>query len=258
MGYNIGLMVVATGRYKDFFFDLLEGVNKHFFLEDNVTLYLFTDDPHYFFRKNSDWLMKKKRKAVTVIMLLAKHEPWPMPTLKRYHLFCGHKEALREEDYLFYVDVDMKFVGDVGREILPEDDQTLVGTIHPGYSKRCMFTDVESCPASTAHVSSIDVIQAVQEGRYYCAGGFNGGSAEAFLDMAMTIRKKVDRDLGEGIVAVWHDESHMNRYFIKSKMKYLPLTYCFPENWEVEGVEDSNKKILALDKNHEELRREGD
>ena len=35
-----------------------------------------------------------------------KGELWPFPTLHRYHYMLDQEAALRENDYLFYLDVD--------------------------------------------------------------------------------------------------------------------------------------------------------
>src|ERR1051325_11036145 len=58
---------------------------------------------------------------------------WPYPTLLRYNLFLQEEEKLKEFDYIFYTDVDMKFVNVVGDEILGEG---LTAAVHPGYHIR--------------------------------------------------------------------------------------------------------------------------
>ena len=55
------------------------------------------------------------------------HEPWPMPTLKRYNYFVKEKDFISQFDYCYYFDVDMGIVDKVGDEVL--DD--LVATMHP-------------------------------------------------------------------------------------------------------------------------------
>ena len=61
------------------------------------------------------------------------------------------------------------------------------------------------------------------------------------------------------IVAIWHDESHWNKYLISNPdiYKELDCDYCYPES----PIEDPNrwnlpykKIIIALHKNPDELR----
>ena len=72
--------------------------------------------------------------------------------------------------------------------------------------------------------------------------------------MAGAIMGRIDQDDKNGIVAVWHDESHLNRYlsetFALDQLKTLTPSYCYPESWNL----PFKKKILALDKNHAEVR----
>ena len=46
----------------------------------------------------------------------------------------------------------------------------------------------------------------------YFAGGFLGGRTPEFVHLARAIRAAVDADDARELVAVWHDESHLNKY----------------------------------------------
>ena len=141
-------------------------------------------------------------------------------------------------DYLFYCDVDMRFVDNVGDEILAER----VGTVHPGYVGN--KGTPETRPESLAYIPN-------NINNTYYAGGFNGGSAECFLKMSTVLDQNILKDLENGITAIWFDESHLNRYFVDNPpIKSLSPSYCYPENWDL----NYDKNLLALDKNHEEIR----
>lgn len=225
---KIGLLVIATGKYDQFIPILFKSMKQYFMTNHEVTMFVFTDQD-----------MPKKE---GLIALPHVHEPWPNPTLKRYHVFDKYKNELSQMDYLFYCDADMRFVAPVGDEILPDTETGLVATEHPGFfgGRRGTY---ETRVESTACV-------APNEGSIYFAGGFNGGTSAAFLKMSEEIKKKVDRDLENGIIAVWHDESQMNRYLIDNPPKVLNPSYCYPESWNI----PFEKKLLALDKNHSEIR----
>ena len=70
--------------------------------------------------------------------------------------------------------------------------------------------------------------------------------------MASVLAERILEDKKKGIIAVWHDESHMNRYLIDNEPAIiLNPSYCYPESWEI----PFDKKLLALDKNHNEMRK---
>ena len=175
---------------------------------------------------------------------------FPGDTLLRYHYFSAAKEMLSQVDVLYYLDVDMLIVDKVGDEILPTGDQQLIGTAHPGfynnYTPSAPLGSPESRQASKAYIGPSEPRPC------YWAGGFNGGTSAEFLRMAEAIRDNIDDDFQREIVAVWHDESHLNRYLVSNqeKVKTLLPSYCYPESWNL----DYPKKILALDKDHEKIR----
>jgi len=225
---KIGLIVIATGKYVEFLPHFVESARKFFFHEYDVTINLFSDrESTVSDRTNSFFLAAK---------------PWPYPTLRRYHAIHEQRKVLCSFDYLFYCDVDMRFVFPVGEEALPDSESGLVGTEHPGFfgGRRGTF---ERRIESTAYVPE-------DEGIHYFAGGFNGGTSAAFLNMSGLIKERVDHDLNNKIISVWHDESHLNRYFVDHPPKMLDPGYCYPESWNI----PFKKRILALDKDHEYYR----
>ena len=224
---NIGLLIIATNKYDRFVKPLIDSARKHFLTNHKVTYYVFTDSE------------KLNELGDDVIIIPHEHKPWPLTTLYRYKTFVKHKDVLIKEDYLFYCDADMLFVDTVGDEILGDR----VSTIHPGFMGQ--RGTPETNPKSLAYVSP-------KENLVYYAGGFNGGASKNFLNMSETIDKNIDIDMGNGIIAIWHDESHMNRYFIDNKPTLvLDPSYCYPESWDLKGY---TKKLLALNKNHTEIR----
>jgi histo-blood group ABO system transferase len=231
MTHKVGLLVVATNKYIDFVFPLWESAKKHFLPEHDVTMFVFTD-------KINDPRFKDEPKIQAIYQ---QHMPWPGSTLFRYNIFDSAKKELEQMDYLFYSDADMLFVDTVGTEILGDR----VGTIHPGFfdKPRQAFT-YETNKVSKAFV-------APEQGTTYYAGGFNGGSKAEYLQMCKVLSENIADDYRRGVIAVWHDESHLNRYFIDNPPTVsLSPSYCYPESWDLVFT----KRLLALDKNHKEMR----
>jgi len=228
---KVCLINIATNRYIKFLDPLWDSVNKNFLPEHDVQSLLFTNH-------NIEPITKNGK--VSYI----DHQPFPTPTLMRYHYMLSEEEYLSQFDYCFYIDVDMLITSKVGDEILGE----LVATIHPYfYDKTNESFTYETNQNSTAYVENY-------KGDHYFAGGFNGGNPENFLNMAKIIVKNVDTDLNNNIVAVWHDESHLNKYLVENKptVKLNP-SYCYPE-WWTEDMNPFKRKIVALDKDHAEFR----
>ena len=223
---TVGLLLIATGKYDIFLQPLLESVDKYFFPNDEVQIYLFTDKNY-------------TSKQITIFPI--QHRPFPYPTLYRYRFFTTYAGAIKS-DYLFYMDVDMLFVDYVGKEILGD----LVAVRHPGYF-RGGWGDYGTPKNSLAYVNP-------KERRGYYAGGFQGGRRDNYLSAALGMATNIDIDKSAGIVAQWHDEAHWNKYLTTHPFKELTPSYCFPEAVWAKDI-PFRPVIKALDKNHKELRK---
>lgn len=217
---KIGLLIIATNKYDVFLQPLISSADEYFLKEQEVIYFIFTD-------KEINLSTNREYKIIKT-----DHKEWPWMTLGRYELFNNCKE-LFNMDYLYYCDVDMKFVGDVGNEIL----SNLVGTQHCGYY------NVRGTPETNSN--SLACVYGHEEMQYF-AGGFNGGKSEEFLKMSKVLSNNINIDYSKGIISVWHDESHMNRYFIDNPpTKILDPGYCFHEN----SNRPFRKRLIALIKN---------
>jgi len=145
---------------------------------------------------------------------------WPHPTLLRYHTFLQQEEKLKEFDYLFYVDIDMIFVDEVGDELLGEG-LTAIG--HPMYWLReGLRFPLEPNPESSAYI---------KVPYYYFCGGIQGGKSEDFIKAMWSMRRAIDADFTKNYIARWNDESHWNRYlFDNPPSVILDPAYCYPDS----------------------------
>ena len=223
---KIGLLIIATNKYTDFLKKLISSADDFFLTDSNVEYFVFTD------HENIDISSERE-----INIVKTKHKDWPWMTLGRYEIFSSNKEELSKMDYLFYCDADMFFCGSIDDQILSER----VSTLHPGFNGG--RGTPETNPDSLACVYAFEKMQ-------YFAGGFNGGNSDEYLKMCESLSKNIDVDNDNGITAIWHDESHMNRYFIDNPpTKILGVEYCTPSS-------SVNKytKLSALVKNHEYYR----
>lgn len=224
---KVGLCVVATGRYDTYAEKMIESARTYFCKNQEVTFFVFTDG--------------NIKESKDVVKVYQKRLGWPYDTLKRFHVYEQHKEVFKDMDFLFATDADMLFTAPVGDEILSDR----VATTHPGFFKDPKKGSFETNKKSTAFVKK-------KEKKHYFAGGFYGGKKEEFLRFISTAKNQIDKDLKWDYIAVWHDESHLNRYFIDHPPTLiLNPSYCYPESWDL----PYEKKLVALDKNHAEMRK---
>lgn len=224
---KVGVIIIATGeKYHKYITPQINSIKENFKPSEDVTIFLFTDS-------NDKYTDKQ---------FYAKDMGYPGATLWRFHTMLSQEKELSAMDYLYYIDVDMRVVNKVGKEVLGD----LVATLHPGFiNKRGTY---DSNPASTAYVDTL-------EGENYYCGGFNGGLSSRYLEMVKVLGENTVIDHSNKVVALWHDESHLNRYLIDNPpTKILPPSYCYPEPPEDERykkeiwLEKYSPKIYALNK----------
>lgn len=222
---KIGLLLISTGKYHVFVDHLIASARRNLFTNHEVTYFLFTDSTEF-------------TPANDIVSISHEHLPWPYPTLYRYKTFINNSDHLKNMDYLYYCDVDMLFMSPVGDEALGDR----VATLHPGYYGT--QGTPERNPASLAYLS-------LDTRNNYFAGGFNGGRRDNFLEMCKVIDTNIDTDMQKDIIAVWHDESHLNHYMYHNPPTLiLDPGYCYGESMKLPFT----KRLMALDKNHELMR----
>jgi histo-blood group ABO system transferase len=226
---KVALLLIATNKYVNFLQTLIESADKYFLPELNITYCIFTD--------NKANIVSNRQ----ISWFKVEHQPWPGPSINRYDYFDLYSDYLKTFDYLYYSDVDMKFVDLIDDNILGK----LVMTQHPGfYNKSPIEYSYDRNIKSKAYIP-------YGMGKQYYAGGFNGGESNNFLKMASTIKKWKSIDQLQNIIPIWHDESYMNKYCIDFPPSLvLSPSYCYPESWHI----PFSKKLIALDKNHKQMR----
>lgn len=158
---------------------------------------------------------------------------WPMPTLMRYHLFLQQEEYLRDFDYLFYIDVDMRITDWIGEEIIGDG---LTAAQHPMYALRSNYQPpYEPNPESSAYIPRPGrIIEENGSKRFeqlYYAGGFQGGKTDDWIKAMKVMRKNTDDDFNRNYIARWNDESHWNKYLFEVQPAVvLSPSYIYPDS----------------------------
>jgi hypothetical protein len=240
---KIGILVIGTRKYKQFFQQLYDSFEKHVLTQHEKTYFYFTDDTNQVTSSN-------------VKMYETPAEPWPLPTLFRYKYMLPAKEELLKMDCLIYTDIDMLAINTIGDEILPNGiNEKLVATAHPGFYKKSLGTP-EKRQISRAYIGPHE------QRDFYVCGGFQGGKSEDYVIAMEIMNQLIQEDYSKNIIPIYHDESIWNRFYVTNKQFYKILTpeYCYPEGKykfpqmpNYQTILGLTPRLLALDKNHKEF-----
>lgn len=219
----------------------LETAEQHFMVGHRVNYYVFTDRPADMPRVA---LGEGRRLVLLQVPGAARWQDVSMRRMQMISDFC-ERRFLREVDFLMCVDVDMRFRDHVGVEIL----SPLFGTLHPGFygATRQAFT-YERRPQSQAYIPR-------DQGDFYYLGGFFGGSVSEVHWLTAACHQAMMADRANGIEAVWHDESHLNRYLLDHKpTKVLSPEYLWDEQLLGWPAVMRKLRFVAVPKNHQQIR----
>tara|TARA_R100000231_G_scaffold97115_1_gene72616 strand:- start:20 stop:736 length:717 start_codon:yes stop_codon:yes gene_type:complete len=222
---KICIITIATNDYIQFVDKLLTDVENNFLDGHEFQCLLFTDH-------------ELEEVSDNVKVSYIEHKQWPEPALKKYNYINSESEFLKDFDYTYLFDADVGIVDTVGEEVLED----LVGVLHPyKILEPKEIYPYEKRKESTAYISNEN------HDKYYAAA-FVGGRASTFLKMAKTISERVEEDERNGIIAKWHDESHLNKYFNENPPVQLSPSYMFPEELIGNNQYPYSPKIVALKK----------
>jgi len=222
---TLGIITIATGKYfEEFIPNLRASIDRYFsFPGYQINFYCFTD-------------------ATTQISgihnIPIKHFSWPFSTLLRYRWIEKYLSILEGNDFLLYMDADMRVVSSPSVSLL---DHALTAVCHPGYRDSPGAFEID-------RQDSCYVPPPLR--KEYFQGCFWGGKKEYFVRLIRFLSAMVDKDLKEGNIPIWHDESYLNKYLSEHHCKALPPVYAWPEG------EQANQEpiILHLEKKHQTIR----
>lgn len=208
---SIGILLISTWKYNKFIDPVISDIKKYLFPDIIKQIYLHTDSTN--------------QHDATVIPI--KHEPWPYIALKKFHTFAKHSDIYSTE-YVLSMDIDVLIKDFIESDILND----LIAVYHSGFYKQ--RGTPETRPNSTAFIDE-------NKEHNYVAGGFIGGKKNLFIHMCNEIKKNIDIDLDNNIIAKWHDESHFNKYVNENINQFTLLE---PEYMSF-GSDYTSKSYLA-------------
>lgn len=254
MKKNIAVCLIATNKYKQFVDPLITSIKNNFLKKHNICVHVFTDDIGQCMERNAGNFFSYDPDRLTIIYHKIPSYGFPEATLLRYRIFSDAKSFLEKSDHVFYLDVDMRIENEVGDDIL---DGELTAVRHPGFFMNNGWGSPNVDPRSTAYI--LPPLR-----KKYFAGGFQGGQTESYLYVCDFLANNIDHDIKNSVMAEWHDESHWNAFLnynmytvrVRSLNELTP-SYCMVEQIDLRGkwgILNLEPKIVALKKNHAELR----
>lgn len=237
---KLGIISIATNIYLEYWKTQAKSINE--LISDNfdVTLHIFTDKPA---------AAIKLAESLPRVSIVAHQIPayrWPEATLYRYKLISEASESFTEE-ILMYLDADMILRQSIS--MLDFSDGSRVGVTlvkHPGFYRpmgiprlklyieepKLLLSDLytkyrmgalgswETNPQSGAYV------ERRKRSAYFC-GGTWWGTRNAFLGLNQELAARVAKDEQNGVIARWHDESHLNWWAANHEHAVKPPSYCY-------------------------------
>ena len=214
---KVAIIFIGTGRYINFLPMYYKNIEKYFLPNSEKTFLVFTDG-------------ELNETPDNVRVYHQEHLDWPYITLKRFEIINKARQTIEECSHLVFIDADALVVSDITEEEF-FSDKPLFGVHHP-----CHYLGMdphtkapgayEQNPKSEAYVDVSKSLPLV-----YWQGCLWGGKVPEVCTMIDELEARVNRDLDNNIVALWHDESQINRYFLERTMDVHTLgsSYAYPE-----------------------------
>jgi hypothetical protein len=262
--YDLTIFSVATDRYIKYWSEMVNSYLRTNRPAIKIQWVVFTDKAEQI---DPD-LISKLGKSLLVSNI--PHREWPFPTILRYQFLTSISEQVLGR-IVMHLDADMLFVGEIDfaklEGSLGQKGVSLVK--HPGYfrpkgTEKLMFyikrpkyfikdfkTYLRFGGLGTweRNKESKAFVPRSKRKDYVCGGTWLGRRQEIVI-LCKELSTRISEDFAREIVAVFHDESHLNWYQAKNQFHLLNPELCFDPSYP--QLRDLTPKIQAVDKNAQE------
>jgi Glycosyltransferase family 6 len=242
---TLGIISVATNIYLEYWKSQAKSVAKNIGPNLDVTLHIFTDQPEEAEAFGSEL------ENVKIVGHRIPGYRWPEATLYRYRIFNSAKDELTQ-DVLVYLDADMIVHQPMGESDFSTQSGTGMTLVrHPGYFRPGVLARAAlylSSPKlalgdfySTLRVGGIGAWDTNPESKafvpkklrtqYFC-GGTWWGYRDDFLALVEELDNRVTQDELAGVMAKWHDESHINWWGANHAHETKSPSYCYSVSYK--------------------------
>ena len=256
---TIGIATVATNRYIHYWEKMVESFDQNV-RDFDLTFHVFTEQ----LEAVNEFC--ELHPGIDVRVHKIDSLGWPLASLYRYKLVNSISDQLTET-ILMHLDADMLVLSNFDSTFHPEIWEGGIGLVaHPGYWRprglnlvklylrfpRKLVADVKSILENgglgswCANPDSKSFVPKKMRKNYYCGGTWMGRNAE-FKEMVSILDNSVSQDEIAGVMATWHDESHLNKWATWNAHSTLSPSYCFDPSYpHLSGLDEI---IRAVDKN---------
>ena len=264
---SIAIISIATNKYFEYWKDMVTSCLKIKQNNINLSFHVITNE----YKKFN--LFKDGISNAKMIMHEIENLEWPYATLLRYKLIMQIQNEL-DSDIVMYIDADMKFHSAFEfNEVITPSLRDVVLIKHPGFWRPKFQMRVRMAVRQPTQPIK-DLVRFIKLGglgdwelkkksmayvprkyrREYVCGGFWLGERESILNMCKDLSYRVDSDLSNNIIPVWHDESYLNYWSAQNKYVSFNPEFSYEPNYQnLTGLE---MKIEAVDKGSNFLRNE--
>jgi hypothetical protein len=256
-----GILMVATNDYINLWqktvLSLQEALDQ---LIDNVNVHVFTNRVE----DCKKWADQEKIR-ISIDFHDIPGWGWPEATLLRYDFFARASSVLNEE-ILIYLDSDMQVRSNFLESLDPDDWKNGLALVaHPGYVRfkgfsglmqRIKFPKVlvrdlinifsrkkpgawESNQFSSAFVPR-------EKQKTYVHGAIWMGKNTYLKELVALLSDNTSKDLEAGVIAKWHDESHLNWFCSNFEVTILDSRYSGFDRYKY--LKKMNPMIVSLEK----------
>lgn len=232
---KIAILYICTGKYGIFWKDFYKSCEKNFYPEYQKHYFIFSDDQNII-------LQGKTHENVDVFF--QRVAGWPYDTLMRFNSFCCIQDLLKSYDYCYFWNANTLIIKEINEKIipLPNKEKEIVLWRHT----TCFDDEFgekfqpERNPMSTAYIAE-------GEKCHPYGGGFFGGTSCGFIKMSIELRNRIKIDLENEIIAIWHDQSHIEKYGTEHACVEVPRNVIASEEYA------DMKKVYAIFLNKERV-----
>lgn len=257
---TLNIVSVATNHYFQYWKNQAKSLDAKLRSSNKCNIFLFTDKPE----EASKFASQLNHTQVQVLPIPS--YGWPDATLMRYRFISTLKGVVDHDDTIVYLDSDMLAVAEIYFSDFRQGDEKQVTLVqHPGYFRPKGFASIPFYLANPKTAVS-DIVNFLVSGGvgawetrsssnafvrrksrkdYYC-GGIWWGPAQKIISLCDQLAARIDEDLSRGIVAVWHDESHLNWWATENPHNTGSPAYCFSPDFP--ALRQLQPKIEAVDK----------
>jgi hypothetical protein len=257
---NLGVISIATNKYIDYWKEQATSLNSQINQYSNVSIFVFTD------RVEEALSHSKILDRINLKVIEIPSYGWPNATLLRYQIMNSNFSMFSDQDVLVYLDADMKVVAPLDTQLFFNEMKEGVNLVrHPGYFRESglkaakfylrnpliLFQDLYSraliggLGSWETNAKSVAFVEKRNRKKYYC-GGIWWGLRDSVHDLVSKLALDVETDSKKGVMAKWHDESHLNHWASTNVFSESSPTVCYEASYP--WLASLKPLIIAVDK----------